>query len=172
MRIPALPVVLLTAVTVLAAAPATGPRRPHPDNPRWLADPSGRAVLLAGSHNWQSLQDNGVLLRGGHTNPPPVFDYAAYLDRLEGWSHNFFRLWRWETTRWTDEYTGPGTKYCQPHPWARPGPGLAADGLPRFDLDTFDESYFARLRERVEAAGERGMYVSVMLFEGWEHQCG
>jgi hypothetical protein len=165
-----LPVFLLMAVPVISGAPATGPLRPHPTNPRWLANSSGRAVLLAGSHNWQNLQENGVLLRGGNTNPPPTFDYDAYLDRLEGWGHNFFRLWRWETTRWTDDYTGPGTKYCTPHPWVRPGPGVAADGLPRFDLDTFDESYFARLRERVEAAGKRGMYVSIMLFEGWEIQ--
>src|SRR6185503_16953055 len=27
--------------------------------------------------------------------------------------------------------------------------------------------YLARLRERVVAAGERGLYVSVMLFNGW-----
>jgi len=33
-------------------------------------------------------------------------------------------------------------------------------------LEKFDESYFARLRRRVEMAAERGVYVSVMLFEG------
>ena len=79
----ALPFFLLMAVPAVSGPPASGPLRPHPTNPRWLADPSGRAVLLAGSHNWQNLQENGVLLRGGNTNPPPVFDYDAYLDRLE-----------------------------------------------------------------------------------------
>ena len=54
-----------------------------------------------------------------------------------------------------------------PQPWPRTGPGVATDGKPRFDLDTFDEAYFERLRERVIAAGERGMYVAVMLFDGW-----
>jgi hypothetical protein len=38
---------------------------------------------------------------------------------------------------------------------------------PKFDLTQFDEAFFERLRERVAAAGERGMYVAVMLFEGW-----
>jgi hypothetical protein len=61
-------------------------------------------------------------------------------------------------------------KFCQPHPWKRTGPGLAADGKPRFDLDAFDPAYFDRLRQRVVQAGDRGIYVSIMLFEGWELQ--
>src|SRR4030095_5293154 len=52
-----------------------------------------------------------------------------------------------------------------PQPWARTGPGGAKDGKPRFDLDRFDEAFFDRLRDRVAAAGERGIYVAVMLFE-------
>jgi hypothetical protein len=61
-------------------------------------------------------------------------------------------------------------KYCQPHPWVRSGPGLAADAKPKFDLTKFDPEYFDRLRSRVTAARDRGIYVSVMLFEGWEIQ--
>jgi hypothetical protein len=57
-----------------------------------------------------------------------------------------------------------------PHPWLRTGPGLAADGKPKFDLARFDQAYFDRMRERVRAAGDRGIYVSVMLFEGFELQ--
>ncbi|MEM2960830.1 MAG: DUF6298 domain-containing protein [Candidatus Bathyarchaeia archaeon] len=56
--------------------------------------------------------------------------------------------------------------FCQPHPWKRTGPGLARDGKPKFDLSRFDESYFGRLRNRVEMAAEMGIYVSIMLFEG------
>lgn len=51
--------------------------------------------------------------------------------------------------------------------WARTGPGQALDGKPKFDLTKYDTEYFNRLRTRVRAAGERGIYVSVMLFEGW-----
>ncbi len=43
----------------------------------------------------------------------------------------------------------------------------ALDGKPKFDLTKFNPEYFDRLRTRVRAAGERGIYVSVMLFEGW-----
>jgi hypothetical protein len=163
-------VALLTASMAAWGQPASGPLRVAQANPRWFADGSGRAVLLAGSHVWQNLQDNGLLIRGATSNPPKEFDYGGYLDRLERYGHNFFRLWRWETTKWTDKYTGGEVKYCRPHPWVRSGPGLAADGLAKFDLRRFDEEYFQRLRNRVEAAGRRGMYVSVMLFEGWEIQ--
>jgi len=44
------------------------------------------------------------------------------------------------------------------------------DGKPRFDLTQFDPEYFQRLRTRVKAARDRGIYTSVMLFEGWAMQ--
>src|SRR5262249_31780081 len=51
-----------------------------------------------------------------------------------------------------------------PQPWPRTGPGAATDGKPRFDLAAFDQAYFDRLRERVAAAGEAGIYVAAMRF--------
>jgi hypothetical protein len=54
-----------------------------------------------------------------------------------------------------------------PQPWARTRPGAAKDGEPRFDLTRFDPVFFDRLRERCAAAGERGIYVGVMFFDGW-----
>ena len=54
-----------------------------------------------------------------------------------------------------------------PQPWPRTGPGTATDGKPKFDLSTFDDEHFGRLRDRVEAAGRAGIYVDVMLFEGF-----
>jgi hypothetical protein len=154
----------------IQSQPAKGPLRVLDSNPRWFTDGSGRAVYLAGSHVWQSLQDSGLLIRGAVSNPPEIFDYDAYLDFLEGHNHNFFRLWRWEVTKWTDNYTDGLVKYCRPHPWLRTGPGLANDGAPKFDLARFDPEYFERLRTRVQKARDRGVYVAVMLFEGWALQ--
>ena len=62
---------------------------------------------------------------------------------------------------------GPAAPLLRPHPWLRPGPGTALDGKPKFDLESFDAAYFQRLRARTEAAARRGIYVSIMLFEGW-----
>ena len=55
----------------------------------------------------------------------------------------------------------------EPLPFARIGPGLALDGKPKFDLTKFDQEYFDRLHARAKAAGDNGIYVSVMLFNGW-----
>jgi len=152
-----------------SAPPAAGPLRRLESNPRYFTDGSGKPILLTGSHNWHNFQDNGHGLPGSE-DPPPEFDYDGYLDFLERHGHNFFRLWRWESPKWTDDPPDRTFKYSFPHPWKRSGPGDAADGKPKFDLKSFDPSYFDRLRDRVKKAGDRGIYVSVMLFEGRELQ--
>ncbi|MCA9266536.1 MAG: hypothetical protein KDA60_21900, partial [Planctomycetales bacterium] len=145
--------------------PASGPLRPHPENPRYFTDGSGSAILLTGSHVWNNLVDMG---RGV---PPESFDFSAYLDFLARYHHNFIRLWTWDSTTWNTRANGKLGKdfvhHVAPLPWARVGQGKALDGQPQFDLEGFDEEYFERLSARVRAAGARGIYVSVMLFEGW-----
>lgn len=140
-------------------AVARGPLRVLPANPRYFADDSGRAIYLTGSHTWSTLQDNGP------TDPPAPFDYAAWLDTLVHYNHDFFRLYAWEQARWTDETAGD--YWLTPLPWVRTGPGLALDGKPRWDVTRFNPEYFQRLHDRIAAAGRRGIYVSVMLFNGW-----
>ena len=145
--------------TQAAGAQATGPLRVHPDNPRYFMDGSGRAILLTGSHTWSNFQD------AGRYAFPRVFGYSAYLDFLQAHGHNFFRLWTWEHARWE---TGRSEDFWfSPSAYLRPGPGTALDGQPKFDLTQFNPAYFARLRQRVQQAGQRGLYVSVMLFDGW-----
>jgi hypothetical protein len=140
-------------------------------NPRFFTDGSGKAIYLAGSHTWWTFQDNGHrLISAENQDPPPVFDFAGYLDFLVAHHHNFFRLWRWEAPKWGDDQPAGAVKYCQPHPWLRSGPGLARDAKPKFDLNRFDPEYFRRMRTRVVAARDRGIYVSILLFEGWEFQ--
>jgi hypothetical protein len=143
-----------------ASHAANDPLRISKSNPRYFADSSGKPVYLTGSHTWASLQDMGL------SNPPPEFDFPAYLGFLERHGHNFIRLWRWEFPRWTEK-KNERPFYSAPHPWARTGPGEALDGLPKFNLEKWDEAYFRRLRERSEVAAKQGIYVSIMLFEGW-----
>jgi len=157
-------VMLLLVSADAPAQPAAGPLRLHPTNPRYFTDGSGRAVYLTGSHTWNNLQDMG------ETDPPAAFDFDAYLNFLTEHGHNFVRLWRWELVSWdtkANREKAPRHLLCMPHPWARTGPGLALDGKPRFNLEQFNEDYFQRLRARVMAARDRGIYVSIMLFEGW-----
>ena len=138
-----------------------GPLVRSADNPRYFEDPTGRIVYLTGSHTWSNFQDNGP----GET--PPPFDYGRYLDFLEAHNHNFFRLWVWEGARWTVETRDGNYRFHPDGPFLRTGPGTALDGEPRWDLTRFDDRYFDRLRTRVTEARRRGIYVSVMLFNGW-----
>lgn len=142
-----------------------GPLRVLDANPRYFTDGTGRAVYLTGSHVWWNRADRtwthsclGSFRR---------FDYNAHLARLQRLGHNFIRLWTWELTRW--DACGD-TVWITPQPWARTGPGRGLDGRLRFDLTQWDEAYFRRLRARAEAARARGVYVAVMLFEGWALQ--
>lgn len=144
----------------LPSTQVSGTLRVNPANRRYFTDGTGRAIYLTGSHTWQNSQDSGG------TNPPPKFDYQAYLDFLAANNHNFFRLWAWEQARWSLDSPDDNFRFS-PIPYQRVGKELALDGLPKFDLTQLNQEYFDRLRERVREAQKRGIYVSVMLFNGW-----
>lgn len=147
--------------SAMDSSPAVGPLRVSKDNPRYFADSDGKIVYMTGSHTWSNFKDMG------NSDPPPVFNYDVYLDFMQQHNHNFMRMWTWELTKYS--YDGPiyGTlTYADPFPWMRTGVGTALDGKPKFDLSKLNQAYFNRLRERVISAGEKGIYVSIMLFEG------
>jgi hypothetical protein len=128
----------------------------HPGNQRYFKDASGEIVYLTGSHTWETVQRIG-------STPPPGLDYDNYLNFLKNHNHNFLRLWIWE-----------GYKFGNYDPtiYSRPGPGTALDGGPKFDLNQFNQNYFDRLLDRVTKAKNQGIYVSVMLFQGWSVASG
>lgn len=148
---------------------APGPLIVSKINPRYFAvqDETGteHAVYLTGSHIWNNFHD-GLGPGPACSQAPEQNDYGAYLTFLQEHGHNFIRLWRWEHVK--SQSVGGGFHLCMtPQPWQRTGPGEATDGKPKFDLSRFDDAYFARLRERVVAAGNAGIYVAVMFFDGW-----
>lgn len=126
-------------------------------NPRYFSV-SGAIKVLAGFHTWTTLVDHGT------SYPPTAFDYTAYLDAVVAKGANFVKLWAMESLRdWCD---APLRFY--PNIYQRTGPGNAADGLLKVDLTLFNPVYMERLRERAIEAGNRGMYVCVQLFQGWQ----
>lgn len=149
--------------------PVSGPLVVSARNPRYFTPASGpdagRAVYLTGSHIWNNLQDG---MGPGPEAPDEAeqMDFSVYLRFLADRGHNFIRLWRWEQFR-SQAAGGNYHLNMSPQPWLRTGPGVAKDGKPRFDLTKLDDDYFRRLRTRVVAAGELGIYVGVMLFDGW-----
>jgi CubicO group peptidase (beta-lactamase class C family) len=143
-----------------------GPLAVGPQNARYFQNTAdGEIVYLTGSHTWANLVDIGP------SDPPLQFDYHAYIDWMATLNHNFMRLWTWELVSWDTKGNGEGKHHtAAPHPYARTGPGAALDGKPKFDLTKYDPAYFDRLHNRLAAARDRGIYVSVMLFEGWGPQ--
>ncbi len=137
----------------------TGPLSVSADNSRYFMDRNGDVVYLTGSHFWLNLQN------GGLSYPPRRFDYGTWLNFLVANNHNFFRLWTWEEAKWTTEH--PSSFYFYPNAYQRTGPGKALDGKLKFDVTKYNQAYFSKMRKRVIAARDRGIYVSVMLFDGW-----
>ena len=141
--------------------PATGPLRVHPENPRYFTDGRGQAVRLAGHQIFCDVQDNSFSKKLTYENKQAL-DWAWYLDFAAARNLNFLRNW----IIWS---TGSGVvdpaRTASPMMYRRTGPGRAADGLPKFDLRRFNQAFFDRLRQRMQQAGKRGLYVSLMLFE-------
>jgi hypothetical protein len=150
---------LILMASFLPPAKAAGLLSVGSNNPRFFVDSSGKAVYLSGVHLTNNLVDR---------SDKPVLDFTGYLDFLQRYEQNFVRLWTWEQAAWTNESS---TKInFDPLPYQRKGPGTALDGGRKFDLNRFNQAYFDRLRSRVVDAGERGIYVSVMLFQGFSSQ--
>ena len=160
---------LISSILSFALLPVYGQKAKGPlsvcsANPRYFADSTGKAVYLTGSHTWANFATDQ-----GSMDPPAAFDYNRYLDFLVSHNHNFFRGWVWELT-YSEEGSNGGPFYWNPFPWQRTGPGNATDGKPRFDLNKYNQDYFDRLRKRVIAARDKGLYVSIMLFQGYAIQ--
>jgi len=142
-----------------------GPLKVSEKNPRYFTDNSGTAVYLTGSHTWNNLVD-----MVSSSGPQDKFDYPAYIEWMKKYDHIFMRMWAWELLSWNTEGNSekkPLKIRVGPHPWLRTGPGHALDGNLKFDLGRFNPEYFTRLEERIRLAYDAGIYVSVMLFEGW-----
>ena len=126
-------------------------------NPRYLENEAGVAQLLTGQHIWNNLQVEGL-----HYDPYHVsdLDYCAYVDHMQANGQNFMRLWSWQNSAWESG------ERVEPMPFKRVS-GTAADGGKKFDLTAFNQKYFDRMRDRIIDAGKRGIYVDIMLFQGW-----
>lgn len=123
----------------------------HPVNPRYFTDQSGRVVYLTGSHTWLSVLDG----KGPSGKQTP--EDNSFLDFIVAHGHNFTRLWAFENDGFVFADVTPNV-------YLRTGPGLASDKMPKYDLTRLNQAYFDRLKSRVKAAKERGIYVAVVFF--------
>ncbi len=154
-------VMLVTGVSLLGftttkALAVNGPLRVSSVNPRYLVDGSGKPVFLAGSNYWNAIQD------GGRTNPPPAFDFNAFVNFLTSHGENYTKAHVWEQ----GSHRSAGSSwYIKPTLYVRTGPGLALDGGAKYDLNQLNQEYFDRLRSRVITYGQNNIYVVVEVFD-------
>ena len=134
---------------VLLAAGAEPPLRLHPDNPHYFLFRGKPTVLVTSGEHY------GAVLNGR-------FDYKKYLDTLAADRLNLTRIFSgmyrevpgsFGITRNTLAPEEPD--FVQP--FRRVGPQ-------RYDLASWNEDYFRRLRDFVSEAGKRGVIVEVTLF--------
>lgn len=119
----------------------------HGPGDLYFTNAEGKQVYLAGIHTWPASQDRG-----------PAFDWPGFLALQERIGGNLIRMWGIDGE---DDHSVRGP--TDPLPYAR-----TADG--RYDLTELDPAFFDRIRARAIEAGERGMYVSQMLFNAWSLQ--
>ena len=132
-------------------------------NPNYFKDSTGTSIILTGSHTWNSLQD------WGSNGSLQTVDFPAFVNFLVAHGHNMTYLWRTEMPKFCGMPTtasNPPDFTVGPHPWRRTGPGTATDGGAKFDLSSFDQAYFDRLRARTQALNAAGIYAGVYLFTG------
>ena len=132
-------------VLLMLAVPARAQLRLHPDNPRYLQDlKTGKPVLILG---YDSIVPTTT-----------TYDWAAGVAKMTSWRLGYARVWHllpWE---------GANAVW----PWARSAtPGAYAGGN-KFDFDTFDSTYFARLTASLEQAERGGVIAELHLFD----RCG
>lgn len=143
------------------------PIRLHPDNPRYFLFRERPTVLVTSGEHY------GAVLNA-------AFDYGRYLDELQANGLNLTRTFAGPYREPVGAFgirgntLAPRTPEEYVAPWVRSEVPGARDGGAKFDLDTWNPVYFARLRDFVAEAGRRGVVVELVLFSSmyWEAMWG
>ncbi len=146
---------ILLSAEIVAAEPA-GPICLHPDNPHYFLWNGKPTVLVTSAEHY------GALLNLD-------FDYVRYLDELhrQGLNHTrtFSGVYREIPGSFgiTENPLGPKpNRYICP--WRRSEEAGYFDGGNKFDLSQWDPAYFARWKDFLRHAHDRGIIVEVTLF--------
>lgn len=108
---------------------------------------------------------------------PTINDYVTAFNSLVSSGLNYFRGWLYpESTSWGEAawiVSGEPRVPTAYMPWQRIGVRTDCTSgtcvmVGIYDLQTFNEAFFTKLRERALAAQARGLYFSIMPFEGWQ----
>jgi hypothetical protein len=127
----------------------------HPANPHYYLFRGRPTILITSAEHYGAVINMD-------------FDYVRYLDALAAYGLNYTRVWPGGCLEMVGEFYPGNTAGPRPSrtivPWARSSvPGFVYGGN-KYDLDKWNPEFFARLKDFVAKAGERGIVVEVNFF--------
>jgi hypothetical protein len=127
----------------------------NPENPHYYLFHGKPTILITSAEHYGSVVNK-------------AFNYVAYLDTLKAYGLNYTRIYpgaMFETTdKWiTGNPDGPRAQDLI-LPWARSDQPGYINGGNKFDLDHWNPDYFARLKDFLAKAAERGVVVEICFF--------
>jgi hypothetical protein len=147
---------VLTLVLFLVVGQAQAqPIGIHPENPHYFLFRGKPTILITSAEHYGAMINKD-------------FDYVAYFDMLKSYGLNYTRIYPGAMFEPQGKFLPGNTLGPRPQslivPWARSDtPGYLFCGN-KFDLDRWDPEYFARLRDFITKAGERGIVVEICFF--------
>jgi hypothetical protein len=129
--------------------------RLHPSNPHYYLFNGQPTILITSAEHYGAVVNLD-------------FDYVRYLDALKAYGMNYTRPWPGAVLEMVGEFVKDNTMGPKPRrtivPWAHSSePGYIYGGN-KFDLDKWDPEYFARLKDFIAKAAERGIVVEICFF--------
>lgn len=142
-------------LAMLAATAWAEPITIDPSNPHYYLFNGRPTVLITSAEHYGAVVNLD-------------FNYVAYLDALKAYGLNYTREWPGAVLEVVDEYVEDNTMGPRPDrtivPWAKSSqPGYVYGGN-KYDLDKWNPEYFARLKDFIVKAGERGIVVEICFF--------
>ena len=149
---------ILCLFLVIAAARLNAqPIKVHPSNPHYFLFIGQPTVLITSAEHYGAVINKD-------------FDYISYFDALKSYGLNYTRIYPGELFEPVGKFMKGNTLGPRPTslivPWARSKtPGYMLGGN-KFDLNQWDSAYFARLKDFVAKAADRGIVVEICFFNG------
>jgi hypothetical protein len=146
---------ILSFVLLLAAPALAEPIKVDPSNPHYFLFNGQPTILITSAEHYGAVINLD-------------FDYVAYLDALKANGMNYTREWPGALLEMVGELYAGNTMGPRPDrtivPWARSNvPGYVYGGN-KFDLDQWNPAFFARLKDFIVKAAERGIVVEICFF--------
>lgn len=127
----------------------------NPANPHYYLFEGKPTILITSAEHYGSVINK-------------AFDYVPYLDTLKAHGLNYTRIYPGAMFETTDKWITGNPVGPKPRdlivPWARSSQPGYLNGGNKFDLDHWDPAYFARLRDFLAQAADRGIVVEICFF--------